>query len=193
VVSSGSTRRFDHKQTHAPQQRTLCSIISRDNSHQLSIECYFGVEDLGDRAVFLGLPSVSVMKRRSSGTPWPAGRTAACLTATVRKKAVLRTVPRTSEEFIWAICTSGLSFQPPKKRTVTPRRAKNRDLRTREYLSEREIDALMSAARQNRHGHRDATMILIAFRHGLRASEVADLRWDQVDFNRRKRLTKPGC
>ena len=41
----------------------------------------------------------------------------------------------------------------------------------------------MSAARKNRYGRRDATMILIAFRHGLRASEVADLRWDQVGFN----------
>jgi type 1 fimbriae regulatory protein FimB/type 1 fimbriae regulatory protein FimE len=39
-------------------------------------------------------------------------------------------------------------------------------------------------ARRNRYGHRDATMILIAFRHGLRASEAVDLRWDQVDFNR---------
>jgi integrase len=26
-------------------------------------------------------------------------------------------------------------------------------------------------------------MILLAFRHGLRAPEVCDLRWDQVDFN----------
>jgi integrase len=34
----------------------------------------------------------------------------------------------------------------------------------------------------NRHGHRDATMILVAYRHGLRASELADLRWDQVEF-----------
>jgi len=50
---------LDHKQTHAPRQRTLCSIISRDNSHQLSIECYFGVEDLGDRAVFSRLPRPS--------------------------------------------------------------------------------------------------------------------------------------
>jgi type 1 fimbriae regulatory protein FimB/type 1 fimbriae regulatory protein FimE len=65
-----------------------------------------------------------------------------------------------------------------------PRRARNSDLRTREYLTEQEIDALMAAARQNRYGHRDATMILIAFRHGLRASEAVDLRWDQVDFNR---------
>ena len=65
-----------------------------------------------------------------------------------------------------------------------PRRAKNSDLRTREYLTEQEIEALMAAARQNRYGHRDATLILIAFRHGLRASEAVDLRWDQVDFNR---------
>ena len=42
----------------------------------------------------------------------------------------------------------------------------------------------MGAARRNRYGHRDATMVLIAFRHGLRASEACDLRWDQVDFNR---------
>jgi integrase len=71
-----------------------------------------------------------------------------------------------------------------ERRTVMPRRAKNSDLRTREYLTELEIEALMAAARQNRHGQRDATLILIAFRHGLRASEAVDLRWDQVDFNR---------
>jgi integrase len=40
----------------------------------------------------------------------------------------------------------------------------------------------MNAARGNRWGHRDATMLLVAFRHGLRASEVVDLYWDQVDF-----------
>ena len=70
-----------------------------------------------------------------------------------------------------------------EKRTVTPKRAKNADLRTREYLTSDEVEALMAAARQNRYGHRDATMILISFRHGLRASEAVDLRWDQVDFN----------
>ena len=71
-----------------------------------------------------------------------------------------------------------------EKRTVTPKRAKNSELRTREYLTEHEVETLITAARGNRHGHRDATMILIAFRHGLRASELVDLRWDQVDFNR---------
>jgi integrase len=68
------------------------------------------------------------------------------------------------------------------KRTVTPRRQRNGDLRTREYLTEAEIERLMKAATGNRHGHRDATMILVAYRHGLRASELVDLRWDQVDF-----------
>jgi integrase len=69
-----------------------------------------------------------------------------------------------------------------ENRTVMPRRRKNADLRSREYLTQCEIEALMSAARQNRYGHRDAAMILVAFRHGLRAAEAVDLRWDQVDF-----------
>src|SRR6516165_6526819 len=68
-------------------------------------------------------------------------------------------------------------------RTVTPRRPPNGDLRTREYLTEAEVERLLKATRGNRWAHRDATMILVAYRHGLRASELTDLRWDQVDFN----------
>jgi integrase len=34
----------------------------------------------------------------------------------------------------------------------------------------------------NRWGHRDATMVLVAYRHSLRAAELVDLRFDQVDF-----------
>jgi site-specific recombinase XerD len=68
------------------------------------------------------------------------------------------------------------------KRTVTPRRRRNGDLRTREYLTEAEVEKLMKAANGNRHGHRDATMVLVAYRHGLRVAELVDLRWDQVDF-----------
>ena len=68
------------------------------------------------------------------------------------------------------------------KRTVTPRRRRNGDLRTREYLTGTEVERLMKAVTGNRHGHRDATMILVAYRHGLRVSELVDLRWDQVDF-----------
>jgi integrase len=40
----------------------------------------------------------------------------------------------------------------------------------------------MKAAGDNRYGHRDASMILLAFRHGLRASELCSLRWEQVDL-----------
>ena len=55
--------------------------------------------------------------------------------------------------------------------------------RTREYLTGSEVETLMAAARKSsRYGHRDATMILIAYRHGLRASEVCDLQWHQVEL-----------
>ena len=67
-------------------------------------------------------------------------------------------------------------------RTVTPKRAPNADLRTREYLTAAEVDRLLTAANGNRWGHRDATMVLTAYRHGLRVSELVDLRWDQVEF-----------
>jgi type 1 fimbriae regulatory protein FimE len=40
----------------------------------------------------------------------------------------------------------------------------------------------MAAARKSsRYGHRDATMILIGYRHGLRASELCDLQWSRGD------------
>jgi integrase len=68
------------------------------------------------------------------------------------------------------------------KRTVTPRRRRNGDLRTREYLTEAEVERLISATKGNRWGHRDATVVLVAYRHGLRASELVDLRWEQVEF-----------
>ena len=67
-------------------------------------------------------------------------------------------------------------------RTVTPKRPANRKLRTREYLIEAEIERLLGAAKRNRWGQRDTTMILVAYRHGLRASELVDLHWDQIDF-----------
>ena len=70
-----------------------------------------------------------------------------------------------------------------KNRTVTPKRAKNAELRAREYLTDAEVERLTEATKANRWGHRDATMILAAYRHGLRASELVDLRWDQIDFD----------
>jgi integrase len=69
-----------------------------------------------------------------------------------------------------------------ENRTVTPQRAPNAELRTREHLTADEVETLMEAAKANRHGYRDALMVLLAYRHGLRAAEVVDLR-EQVDFN----------
>jgi site-specific recombinase XerD len=54
-----------------------------------------------------------------------------------------------------------------EKRTVRPTRRPNGDLRTREYLTEAEVERLLTATKGNRWGHRDATMILVAYRHGL--------------------------
>ena len=65
-----------------------------------------------------------------------------------------------------------------------PRRKPNAEYRSREHLAEREVERLIEAMKGNRWGHRDATMVLIAFRHGLRASELVDLHWDQIDLER---------
>ncbi len=65
-----------------------------------------------------------------------------------------------------------------------PKRKSNKAVRSREYLMDKEVEALMSAARKTgRHGQRDATLILIAYRHGLRVSESVSLRWDQIDLS----------
>ena len=67
---------------------------------------------------------------------------------------------------------------------LPPRKPKNAQVRPREYLTDKEVHRLMNAARKTgRHGHRDATLILIAYRHGLRVSELLSLRWDVVDLS----------
>ncbi len=70
-----------------------------------------------------------------------------------------------------------------KKRAVGPLRRPNSDFRSREHLTEAEVEKLIETSKDNRYGHRDATMILMAYRHGLRASEICDLRWERIDFN----------
>jgi integrase len=71
-----------------------------------------------------------------------------------------------------------------EKRTVASGRQSNAAYRTREYLTETEVAALIEQVKDNRHGQRDATMVLVAYRHGLRVSELIDLRWDQIDFEK---------
>lgn len=65
-----------------------------------------------------------------------------------------------------------------------PKKPRNEDVRTREYLTHSEVDRLAtSASKLGRHGFRDALMVRLAYRHGLRVSELVGLRWDQVDLS----------
>ena len=67
--------------------------------------------------------------------------------------------------------------------SIPPRRQSNRDRRTREYLTPAEVEKLLQAsAKVGRHGARDRTLILLAYRHGLRVSELVALRWEQIDL-----------
>lgn len=66
---------------------------------------------------------------------------------------------------------------------MPPRKQPNSARRSREHLTSDEVERLMDAAgKVGRHGHRDAAMILMAYRHGLRVSELIALRWDHLDL-----------
>jgi len=81
-----------------------------------------------------------------------------------------------------------VSFTPSNTRkresnNMPPRRVTNAERRSREFLTPAEVERLINAAEKlGRHGHRDATIILIAYRHALRVSELCSLRWDQADL-----------
>ena len=76
-----------------------------------------------------------------------------------------------------------ITFPQASKMGKLPKRQKNKDVRSREYLTEPEVDLLINAARKTgRHGHRDATLILLMYRHGFRVSELVSLRWEQIDL-----------
>jgi integrase len=80
-----------------------------------------------------------------------------------------------------AVRDNRCGYEVHKGRVQTERQTRTvRSRRPREHLTEAEIERLMTVARQDgRYGHRDATAILLAFRHGLRSSELVDLQWDQ--------------
>src|SRR6476659_5539944 len=85
-----------------------------------------------------------------------------------------------------------------EKTTVRGGRAKNTEFRQREYLTEAEIDRLLATASNSRNPVRDRLLILMAFRHALRVSELVDLRWEQIHLDtatihiKRAKNGKPG-
>lgn len=80
--------------------------------------------------------------------------------------------------------SAGQGTPATENRTVGLKRPRNEELRSREHLTPSEVELLIKTARsrQGRHGHRDATMILVCYRHVLRVGELCALRWDQLDF-----------
>lgn len=70
-----------------------------------------------------------------------------------------------------------------ENRKVMPTRLHNAAIRSREYLTPHEIKRLIEhAGKLGRHGMRDATLLMLAYRHGLRVSELVALRWDIIDL-----------
>lgn len=81
----------------------------------------------------------------------------------------------------FSVKTKKKTKKPPRP----PRKAPNLEKRSREYLTVAEVNKLIKAAKGvGRHGERDALMILVAYRHALRVTELVELRWDQLDMNR---------
>jgi type 1 fimbriae regulatory protein FimE len=71
----------------------------------------------------------------------------------------------------------------PTTANRTLRQLPNAAYRSREYLTEAEVEPPIEAARKRgRNGSRDAAAILLAYRHGLRAQELCSLRWSQIDL-----------
>ena len=66
-----------------------------------------------------------------------------------------------------------------------PTRGNNADHRQREYLFFSEIETLLIAAKGNKRcGVRNHCLILLGYKHGLRASEFGLLRWDSIDWEK---------
>jgi integrase len=84
-----------------------------------------------------------------------------------------------------------VALRPAEPETITfkngkvpPKRLPNAALRPREYLTPKEVERLTEAARRRgRYGQRDATLILLAYRHALRVKELVELEWSSVDFD----------
>lgn len=74
----------------------------------------------------------------------------------------------------------------PVNGKVPPLRQSNAARRPREYLTPPEVERLLKAARTaGRHGARDYALLLLAYRHAFRVSELVALRWAQVDLKAR--------
>jgi integrase len=85
---------------------------------------------------------------------------------------------------------ANLKLVEPQIETVLQRVASNPRSKTdadygragRKYLRPAEVEAMIRAAKEGRHGMRDALMISLAYHHGLRVTELVELKWDAFDL-----------
>jgi hypothetical protein len=168
--------KFDGKGAPFPQQRLQPPVRFRE---ELDLEVLGGDTVLANLAGCLHSPRCG---SRDAVSQNDSRILSSFHSQTVQRMVIVRTVIGTARAK--HMPKSHLKLVTPAivNRTVTPRRPPNADLRTREHLTEVEVERLMDAARKNRWGHRDATMVLVAYRHGFRPAEHVDLRWDQIDF-----------
>lgn len=102
-----------------------------------------------------------------------------------RKRPISGKSSRPSDRFLADMSRPAQPRQTSFSGKSPPRKQKNLDVRPREYLTQDEVHRLIQAARcQGRHGHRDATLILMTYRHGLRVSELITLQWNAIDLDR---------
>jgi type 1 fimbriae regulatory protein FimB len=67
-----------------------------------------------------------------------------------------------------------------EKKSPAAKRPKQKRQRDKEYLTDHEVEQLMEAAADGRHGVRDQLLILLAWRHGLRCEELVSLKLNQI-------------
>jgi type 1 fimbriae regulatory protein FimB len=57
------------------------------------------------------------------------------------------------------------------------------DERAKNFLTEAEIEKFLRSSRKGRHGVRNFAMMLLAYRHGLRVSELVNIRMSDTDLD----------
>lgn len=81
---------------------------------------------------------------------------------------------------------AAMAARSAKRRNVKSATAVAADAheRTKDFLTETEVTALLDSVKAGRHGVRNHLLVLMIYRHGLRVSEAIDLRRDEIDLNR---------
>ena len=83
-----------------------------------------------------------------------------------------------------AVIKKPAATKSKKRKNLPPPRQKNSDTRSREYLTPEEVKDLRDGAKNasDRHSLRDELLVILAYRHALRVSELCNMNWDQVHF-----------